>query len=341
MMGIKHLALLALSSTQVSPASARGSDQVKRQDVTQKYCPGGTSICFSEYTVATHNIIYRIAIPEVTAAPFDILLQIVAPKAVGWAGLAWGGKMSNNPLTIAWPNGDSALVSSRFTTGHSAPGAYTGATYTILPSTTSNATHWQLNVLAVGASQWAGGSLDPNGQNALAWAKSSKAVTTASSNVSAISAHDAKAIFAHDFSQAKIPKGVFDALAYDLGSSPSSSAAPAPSSAKPPTTSSAAPPPPTTLSTVPKPVTSSTTSSAAKPPVVVTTRVTTLPKPTTSLIPDFPLTTTALPPAPSTVTITIPGVPPATPTAWLPPFLPPWLGHRPPWRWPPAADAEN
>ncbi|KAK3337567.1 hypothetical protein B0T19DRAFT_397174 [Cercophora scortea] len=334
MMGIKHLALLALSSTQISSASARASDQAKRQDVTQKYCPGGTSICFSEYTVATHNIVYRIAIPEVTAAPFDILLQIVAPKAVGWAGLAWGGKMSNNPLTIAWPNGNSALVSSRFTT---APGAYTGATYTILPSTTSNATHWQLDVLAVGASQWAGGSLDPNGPNALAWAKSSKAVTTASSNTSAISAHDAKAVFAHDFSQAKIPKGVFDALAYDLGSSaPSSSSSP--SSAKPPpattssssAVSSAAPPTPTTLSTVPK------------PPVVVTTRVTTLPKPTTSPIPDYPLTTTALPPAPSTVTVIVTAPAPApTPTTWVPPFLPPWLGHRPPWRWPPAADAAD
>lgn len=106
MAGFKHLALFALSWT----ASA---EPVKRQ--TSKYCPGGTAICFSEYKVAAQNLIYRIAIPDVQAAPFDILLQIVAPKTVGWAGIAWGGQMSNNPLTIGWPNGDSVVVSSRWT----------------------------------------------------------------------------------------------------------------------------------------------------------------------------------------------------------------------------------
>ncbi|KAK0717278.1 hypothetical protein B0T26DRAFT_625869, partial [Lasiosphaeria miniovina] len=184
----------------------------KRQDATHKYCPGGTAICFSEFTVAAYNITYRIAIPEVTAAPFDILLQIQAPASVGWAGLAWGGKMSSNPLTLGWANGKTAVVSSRWTGGHSLPGAYTGATYTVLPTTTANSTWWQLDVLCKGCSQWAGGSLNPNGVNGLAWAKASRAVTTAASNTSAFSIHDGKAVFSHDFSQAKIPQGVFDAL---------------------------------------------------------------------------------------------------------------------------------
>lgn len=111
MASLKHLAILALGGTTAWTAS---TDAVKRQS-TPKYCPGGTSICFSEYKIEAQGLIYRIAIPDVQAAPFDILLQIVAPKTVGWAGIAWGGKMSNNPLTVGWPNENTAIVSSRWT----------------------------------------------------------------------------------------------------------------------------------------------------------------------------------------------------------------------------------
>jgi hypothetical protein len=107
MQGAKHLALLALAAT------AR-SETVKRE--TAKYCPGGTEICFSESRVAAHDITFRIAIPEAAAAPFDVLLQIVAPVSVAWASIAWGGQMTRNPLTVAWPNGQSAVVSSRWAT---------------------------------------------------------------------------------------------------------------------------------------------------------------------------------------------------------------------------------
>ncbi len=87
----------------------------KRQDVTHKFCPGGTNICFSETQI--NDITFRIAIPDVSAAPFDILLQIVAPiSSTGWAGVAWGGKMANNPLTVGWPNGNGVTVSSRWAT---------------------------------------------------------------------------------------------------------------------------------------------------------------------------------------------------------------------------------
>ena len=109
MLGVTYFGLIALAA-----ASVGASETAKRQ--TGKYCPGGTAICFSESKVAAHDITFRVAIPETTAAPFDILLQIVAPVSVGWAGLAWGGKMTNNPLTVGWANGKSATVSSRFAT---------------------------------------------------------------------------------------------------------------------------------------------------------------------------------------------------------------------------------
>jgi hypothetical protein len=112
-MALKHLVLLALSG---APAWA-GSQPAKRQTSTTKYCPGGTQICFSEYREPKNDIAYRIAIPDVASAPFDVLLQIVAPiNKAGWAALAWGGTMELNPLTVAWPSGDSALVSSRWST---------------------------------------------------------------------------------------------------------------------------------------------------------------------------------------------------------------------------------
>ena len=116
-MSLKSLVLLAFSGAHTWAASTGGSGSAKRQSATAKYCPGGTQICFSEFKEPTSGIYYRIAIPEVSAAPFDVLLQIVAPiDKAGWAGVAWGGQMNGNPLTVAWPNGDSAVVSSRWST---------------------------------------------------------------------------------------------------------------------------------------------------------------------------------------------------------------------------------
>jgi hypothetical protein len=78
-----------------------------------KYCDLSTTICYSEYT-SPEKIAFRIAIPDTaTAGNFDVLLQIVAPQAVGWAALSWGGVMVNNPLTVGWPNGAQSVVSSR------------------------------------------------------------------------------------------------------------------------------------------------------------------------------------------------------------------------------------
>lgn len=118
-MGLREIALLASG---IGGVLARGVALERRQGSdaiggTHKYCPGGTDICFSEFATPADGIVFRIAIPDVEAAPFDILLQIVAPVATtGWAGLAWGGAMTGNPLTVAWPNGDSAVVSSRWAT---------------------------------------------------------------------------------------------------------------------------------------------------------------------------------------------------------------------------------
>ncbi|KAK3997436.1 cellobiose dehydrogenase [Cladorrhinum sp. PSN332] len=327
-MGLKHFALLALSGTQVW-----ASETVKRQSQA-KYCPGSTPICFSEFKVPTHDIIYRIAIPDVSAAPFDVLLQIVAPVSNGWAAIAWGGKMSNNPLTVAWPNGKSAVVSSRFATGRTLPGVYTGATYAILPTSNTNATHWQLDVLCRGCSQWSGGSLNPNGVNDFAWAKSSAAVNTASSNSSSFQIHNGRGVFSHDLSAAKIPKGVFDAVAYDLENPPVASSAPPVVS----TSVVTLPRPSSAVSSIPTRLTVLPTTSF----VYVTTRVTQLPpRPSTSTSqPVIVITVTnSLPSAVPSRTTTTQRVVTVTVTATATPTQggPPWAGGGgggwggPPW----------
>jgi hypothetical protein len=99
--------------------STQAADSVVRQDSV-------TGFTFSEFRaqyVLGGYITYGVAVPSGVAAgtPYDVVLQVTAPVDVGWAGLAWGGSMTSNPLAVSWQNGDSAIVSSRF------------ATYVVLP----------------------------------------------------------------------------------------------------------------------------------------------------------------------------------------------------------------
>ena len=98
----------------IGSASAAPTPEAQDIAATTKYCDAASTICYSEFT-STNNIAFRIAIPDTAtaAAPFDVLLQIVAPKTIGWAAIAWGGQMTYNPLTVAWPNAASVVVSSR------------------------------------------------------------------------------------------------------------------------------------------------------------------------------------------------------------------------------------
>jgi hypothetical protein len=82
-----------------------------------KYYDVMTGFNFTQYTA--QNINYRIAVPSnaTKATPYDVVLQIVAPlTSCGWAGFAWGGGMTYQPLTIVWANGQNPVVSSRVAT---------------------------------------------------------------------------------------------------------------------------------------------------------------------------------------------------------------------------------
>lgn len=67
-----------------------------------------------EWNEPTSGVTYGLAVPEAASAPFDVLLSIVAPAKAGWVGWAAGGCMLRSPILVAWPNGNTTVVSSRW-----------------------------------------------------------------------------------------------------------------------------------------------------------------------------------------------------------------------------------
>lgn len=105
-MGLFHIATAIMALTRAAfAAPATPSAQ---------YCDPDSDVCYSSSTVGIAAISYRLAIPNVTASPFDLILQIVAPKTAQWAGIAFGGHMINNTIAIGWANGNTSVVSSRW-----------------------------------------------------------------------------------------------------------------------------------------------------------------------------------------------------------------------------------
>lgn len=98
------------------PASNPDSADVlaPRQVSTGTYCSPTTQLCYNEYTTAGGSI-FRIAISDAAAGSnFDIALQLVAPTGQGWVGFSFGGSMTQAPLAVAWPNGQTVTASSRW-----------------------------------------------------------------------------------------------------------------------------------------------------------------------------------------------------------------------------------
>ncbi|KAI1809868.1 iron reductase domain protein [Poronia punctata] len=174
-----------------------------------QYCDPDTTVCYSSSTVGIAAISYRLAIPNVTASPFDILLQIVAPNTAQWAGIAFGGHMINNTIAIGWANGNTSVASSRWAPAHEIPEPYDAAEYTVLKGSVTNETHWTLTALCKGCSSWVhdGGSvteLDPNSPSInLAWAASPYPVGDPADNYTMLGIHSEHGTFSLDLAAAK------------------------------------------------------------------------------------------------------------------------------------------
>ncbi|KAK4149996.1 cellobiose dehydrogenase [Chaetomidium leptoderma] len=200
-MGLLHLAATVLTLGNVGLSTPLPQSE---NVAAAKYCDAATTICYSEW-LSPEKIAFRIAIPDTAkAGNFDVLLQIAAPTTVGWAGIAWGGVMVNNPLTVGWANGDTAVVSSRSASSRSYPTPFAGATYTVLPGSTANSTHWTLNVLAKGVSAWGGTKLNPAGSVSLAYAQSASPPNEPANNATRFSIHNSRGKWSHDLKSAQI-----------------------------------------------------------------------------------------------------------------------------------------
>lgn len=182
-----------------------------------------TGFTFSQYDALYQlgkTIAFRIAIPTGvnSSSAFPVVIQVVAPLDVGWAGLAWGGSMTYNPLTVQWQNGNNVQVSSRYATAHSPPPSYAAATYELFKTGTGtkvNGTHWQYTAKCTGCTAFTGANnarvfLNPNGGNRVAWAFSSAKPSSPSSNTSSIPVHDAQNTWNWDFAAGANPQ--FSAL---------------------------------------------------------------------------------------------------------------------------------
>ncbi|KAI1097257.1 iron reductase domain protein [Jackrogersella minutella] len=186
-----------------------GSSVTAPTSATAKYCDTSSGVCYSEVTVGVAPITWRIAIPSVGQGPFDVLLQVIAPKTVGWAGLAWGGGMLYNPISLGWANENSTVAGARFASAHIQPDVYESANHTVLKGSTVNDTHWTLTTLCQGCSTWVhnGGSketLDPGATAAsFAFAASATPPIDIADPASPIGIHSEHGIFTVDLAAAK------------------------------------------------------------------------------------------------------------------------------------------
>ncbi|KAJ4361228.1 hypothetical protein N0V85_009426 [Neurospora sp. IMI 360204] len=175
------------------------------------YVDADTGLTFASYT-NDRSIIFRVAIPDVIPSDliYDTVLQIVAPIDVGWAGFAWGGHMTYNPLGIAWAkNGKEVVLSPRIAYGYYSPPAYTDSHYTVLKKGTHvNATHFQVTAKCTGCSSWGDESIgisniDPAYQTTLAYAYGNTKVDTPADVQSTFSIHDSLGHPIYDLAVAK------------------------------------------------------------------------------------------------------------------------------------------
>ncbi|KAK4234258.1 hypothetical protein C8A03DRAFT_18803 [Achaetomium macrosporum] len=208
--------LLLLSSSDGTLASPTLNHELETRQSTPtiiRYCNPATSICYLEYSWGPSVPVFRVAIPDTASSgtQFDTLLQVIAPSTLGWVGFSWRGRMTLNPLTVVWPNGNTGVtVSSRWANARTQPTLYPQATYRIL-SASRNATHWTVETVCSGCSTWSDGALNPSGSQSFAWAVSRTAVPQPANTASSFSVHDNYGVFSGSMSLAKVPKAAFDA----------------------------------------------------------------------------------------------------------------------------------
>ncbi|KAK6948792.1 hypothetical protein Daesc_010563 [Daldinia eschscholtzii] len=171
---------------------------------TSPFVDADTGITFQSYT-STDGITYRLALPaEATGdAAYDVILQVVVPVELGWAGWAWGGAMTYNPLTINF-----GLTNY---SGYYVPGPYEDAKYTVLKGTSVNETHFKFTALCTGCASWTDFDGNPYilngaGDTNFAYAYSATPVEEPANPETGFSIHDTVGRWIHDLGNARSDK---------------------------------------------------------------------------------------------------------------------------------------
>ncbi|KAF2106893.1 hypothetical protein BDV96DRAFT_472929, partial [Lophiotrema nucula] len=143
-----------------------------------KYYDPTSGITYASITHA-NGVTYRIALPP-NSVDSDAILQMVSPNDVAWCGLAWGGHMTQNPLSVSWSTGQ---------------------------GTSANTTHWQVTARCQGCTRWSSAdgdtNLDSQPEALFAYACSSVAPDVRTSNTSAFNIHEQYGTWTHDLIIAK------------------------------------------------------------------------------------------------------------------------------------------
>ena len=107
---------LSLPATNLDNSQSDVQSIERRQQATAKWKHCVTNgMCYGMYATQGTSV-YGFAIPDAATfgSAFDIAIRMVAPRGTGWIGISWGGSMSGAPLTVAWQNGGTVEVSSRW-----------------------------------------------------------------------------------------------------------------------------------------------------------------------------------------------------------------------------------
>ncbi|KAI0008382.1 actin-domain-containing protein [Xylariaceae sp. FL0662B] len=183
---------------------------VVAQTDSTPFTDADTGIIFQSYTTE-EGITLALALPEDAGSdsPYDAIIQITSPVENGWAGWAWGGQMTYNPLTVVWANGDSVVHSSRQALGYYLPALYEDATYTVLEKGTSvNETHFKFTALCSGCTSWSDFDGNPYyvngaGDASFAYAYSTTPVEDPADPEGGFSIHDSVGRWIHDTAGAR------------------------------------------------------------------------------------------------------------------------------------------
>ncbi|KAK8096598.1 Cellobiose dehydrogenase [Apiospora kogelbergensis] len=188
-------------------AGLAGSAAAQAESVP--YTDAETGIAFQSYPSAD-GVEFRVALPATIEAgkPYDVILQVEAPKSLGWIGWAWAGQMTYNPLTIIWANGDQVMHSSRMAFGYSSPTAYPDATYQILKGTGVKGDTLKFTALCKGCSSWTDFTgepftVDASQEARFAYAFSANPVAAPADNGTTFTIHDGVGHWYHDLPGAK------------------------------------------------------------------------------------------------------------------------------------------